>query len=536
MHGYNRPLATLDSSMQPQSLQAWQSAERLLNAQQFPEARAAYETLAVDPDFAAIAQLRLSLIAGREGRHRDATQHALDAWSARGPDPDLLDMVCKRLFSLGELERAVGVATSDAIVNARNPVIVAELAKLMSDAGLPEHALVLLRRARELGIDSGPLRYLIGLSLMYTGDLNGAERELEEALRQEPDFAHSAWSLAKLRTWTPSRNHVARLQQDVARVKEDAPEAALFHYALFKELDDLGRTDEAWPALETALRLRRRRMRYDAQQTQGLFNKLAQSERVETTYASDVAEATPIFIVGMPRSGTTLLERVLGAHSQIADAGELHDFTWQLRWMADRAGNPYLDLDLAQRADHIDFEELGRRYLDHTRWRTQGKPMFTDKMPANFLNVGYIARALPQAKILHMTRDPMDTCFSNLKEFFAGPYPHSYDPMEMADYYRNYRQLMAHWRKLYPERIFDVRYAELTAEPERVAREVFEFLGVPFEDGVLDSKRGGTVATASTVQVREPIHQRAREQWRKYEAQLAPMKERLGPYGYSVPG
>jgi tetratricopeptide (TPR) repeat protein len=521
--------------MQPQSLQAWQSAERLLNAQQFQQARAAYESLADDPDLGAIAQLRLSLIAGREGRHRDATQHALDAWSARQPDPDLLDMICKRLFSLGELERATGIATSDAIANARNPVIVAELAKLMSDAGLPEQALVLLRRARDLGIDTGPLRYLIGLSLMYTGDVAGAERELEEALRLEPDFAHSAWSLAKLRTWTKTRNHVDRLKADVARTNEDTPEAALFQYALFKELDDLGRTGEAWTALEAALRLRRRRVRYDAQQTHAMFDLLSKQARVDTKAAPDSVESTPIFIVGMPRSGTTLLERILGAHSQIADAGELHDFTWQLRWMADKAGGPYLDLDLAQRAEGIDFEQLGRRYLDHTRWRTQGKPMFTDKMPANFLNVGYIARALPQAKILHMTRDPMDTCFSNLKEFFAGPYAHSYDPMEMADYYKAYRQLMAHWRRLYPDRILDVRYGELTAEPERITRQILEFLGQPWEDGLLDDdKRKGTVATASASQVREPIHERSKEQWRKYEAQLAPMRERLGSYGYSA--
>lgn len=521
--------------MQPQSLQAWQSAERLLNAQQFDQARAAYESIITDREIAPMAQLRLSLIAGRQGRLRDATAHAIAAWEARQPDADLLDMIAKRLFSVGELELAAGVATYDAVLTSGNAVIHAELGKLMSDAMLPDHALTLMRRATELGLDNGPVRYLLGLSLMQTGKLDAAEHELEDALRLDPDFAHAAWSLAKLRTWTAENNHVDRLRADIARVGEDRQESALFHYALFKELDDLGRTDEAWPVLETAMRLRRRMVRHDGAQSQALFEHLGAFKGGDSNFAKQPDDATPIFIVGMPRSGTTLLEHMLGAHAQIADAGELHDFTRQLRWMADLQGPPQLDLALAKQADGIDFAELGRRYLDHTRWRTQGKPYFTDKMPANFLNVGYIARALPHAKFIHVMRDPLDTCFSNLKEHFAGFYAHTYDQAEMADYYKGYRQLMAHWRRLYPDRILDVRYGDLTVDPKSVMGEVLEFLGLPWEDAVLDpSGRKGSVATASSTQVREAIHQRSKEQWRRYEQQLAPMKERLGSYGYSA--
>jgi len=521
--------------MQPQSLQAWQSAERLLNAQQFDQASAAYATLTDDRDLAPMAHLRLSLIAGRQGRLQDATKHAVAAWEARQPDADLLDMIAKRLFSVGELELASGVATYDAVLTGGNPVIHAELAKLMSDAMLPEQALVLLRRALEIGLDNGPMRYLLGLSLMQTGDLAGAQREMEDALRLDPDFAHAAWSLAKLRTWTKDDNHVERLRADIARIGQDRQESALFHYALFKELDDLGRADEAWPVLETAMRLRRRMVQFDTAQSQALFDHLGAFKGGESDFAKREGDATPVFIVGMPRSGTTLLEHMLGAHTQIADAGELHDFTRQLRYMANLQGPPQLDLALAKKSEGIDFAELGRRYLDHTKWRTQDKPFFTDKMPANFLNVGYIARALPHAKFIHVMRDPMDTCFSNLKEHFAGFYGHTYDQAEMADYYKGYRQLMAHWRRLYPDRILDIRYGELTVDTKSVMTEVLEFLGLPWEGAVLDpDKRTGTVATASSTQVREPIHQRSKEHWRRYEQQLAPMKERLGSYGYSA--
>jgi tetratricopeptide (TPR) repeat protein len=301
MRGYNRWFDQTDSPMQPQSLQAWQSAERLLNAQQFDQARAAYASLVDDAVLAPMAHLRLSLIAGRQGRLRDATRHAIDAWQARQPDADLLDMIAKRLFSVGELELAAGVASYDAVLTAGNPVIHAELGKLMSDVALPDHALPLLRRARELGIDTGPLHYLLGLSLMYAGDIEGAERELEDALRLEPDFAHAAWSLAKLRTWTGDRNHVERLRADIARVGENKQESALFHYALFKELDDLGRTEEAWPVLETAMRLRRRMVHHDPAQTQALFDHLGRMDATPSMFDRQDGDATPVFIVGMPR-------------------------------------------------------------------------------------------------------------------------------------------------------------------------------------------------------------------------------------------
>ncbi|KGQ19758.1 TPR domain containing protein [Lysobacter dokdonensis DS-58] len=521
--------------MQPQSLQAWQTAERLLNAQQLPQARAAYTALTNAPDVAALAHLRLSLIAGREGRLREATHHAVAAWEARQPEADVLGMIAKRLFSLGELELAAGIATYDAVLTAGDPGLHFELGKQMSVAMLPGHALPLLERARELGLDTGQVRYLIGLSKMHTGDIDGAQRELESARIAAPDFPQAAWSLAKLRTWTDADNHVEQLRADVARIGEDRPESALFHYALAKELDDLGRADEAWPVLDTAMRLRRASAQYDAGDAQQLFAHLGALEGGVSDLVKRDDDATPIFIVGMPRSGTTLLERILGAHSQVADAGELLDFTRQLRWMADRQGPAQLDLALARQATDIDFAELGRRYLDHTRWRTQGKPYFTDKMPENFLNVGYIARALPHAKFLHVMRDPMDTCFSNLKEHFASFYGHTYDQVELANYYKGYRQLMAHWRRLYPDRILDVRYGELTIDTKRVTGDILEFLGLPWEDAVLSpEKRTGSVATASTTQVREAIHQHGKNKWRKYEAQLAPLKTALGSYGYSA--
>ncbi|MUV14352.1 tetratricopeptide repeat-containing sulfotransferase family protein [Noviluteimonas gilva] len=504
--------------MEPQSLQAWQTAERLLNAQQTAQAREAYAALAEDPEMAPMAHLRLSLINGREGRLRDATHHALKAWEARQSDADLLDMIAKRLYAVGEMELAASVATYDSVLTAGTPTIHADLGKLMSFAYLPKQALQLAQRALELGMETAPIHHLIGTSLQQTGDLDGAEGEFEAALAAHPDYAHAAWALATLRNWTHANNHVERLRADVARVGEAHAESALFHYALFKELDDLGEYAQAWPMLETALRLRRATMRYDNADTQALFAYLGTLDAGTSTFEPREGDPTPIFIVGMPRSGQTLLEQSLGAHSQVAAGGELREFTQQLRWMVDRQGPPQPDVWLAKGAANIDFAELGRRYLDHVRWHTQDKPYFTDALPVNALNVGFIARALPHAKFLHVTRDPMDTCFSSLKEHFPGFYGHTYDQGEMAEYYKGYRQLMAHWRRLYPDRIHDVRYGELTIDPRRVAEDVLEFLSLPWEDGV----------------VQEAPRAKGKGAWRNYEGQLAPLKKALGSYGYSA--
>lgn len=518
--------------MQPQNLKAWQSAERLLSARQHDAARTIYEQLLSDPALAAMARLRLSIIASAGRRYREAVEHALGAYETRLPDPDLLELVCKRLITFNEMEAAIECASSDAVLETRNVATLAELGKLMSDHGFPELALELLGRARRLGLDSPALRYLIGLCQLETGKIDAAEAELTRSLEADADFARAARALSKLQKQTSSSNHVGQLRASIARIGEVHPDAPLLYYALFKELDDLGEVDQAWSALSTGMRLRRRQINHDALGEAALFEYLHGLKGEGEVAVQTDGLPSPIFIVGMPRSGTTMLDRIVGGHDDVASAGELRDLVSQMRWLCDRGGSPNLDLDLARHAAALDWSQLGRRYLEHTRWRAGGRKFYTDKFPANFINIGYIARAIPSARILHMVRDPMDTCFSNLKELFASAYPHSYDQTEMADHFLRYQRLMQHWREQFPGRILDVNYDALVHDPERVAREVLGFCGLPWDHGVLALERhGGAVTTASATQVREPIHKRFVGQWRRYENYLQPLRDRLGVTG-----
>ena len=247
-----------------------------------------------------------------------------------------------------------------------------------------------------------------------------------------------------------------------------------------------------------------------------------------TVDTDDLDGPTPIFIVGLPRSGTTLLERILGTHSQVASAGELTDLPKQLRWVANQHGHALLDETLLAATGTLDFTELGRRYLAQTQWRAQGRRFYVDKLPPNWMLVGHLRRALPRAKILHLVRDPMDVCFSNWRALFGDAYAYSYDFESLARHHAQYRRLMAHWHRVHPGFVLDVPYADLVNDTETICRRVLAFCGLPFEADCLDHTRNrSSVSTLSSAQVREPIHARGIGEWRRYATPLEPLRRLL---------
>jgi hypothetical protein len=252
---------------------------------------------------------------------------------------------------------------------------------------------------------------------------------------------------------------------------------------------------------------------------------------------SDNNEA--IFVVGMPRTGTTLIERILGSHSEVYSAGELGNFaTVLMRELRAKVSDPSTPRDeLVRLSASIDRAALGDAYIESTRPFTGKTPRFIDKLPLNFLYVGLIRLALPNAKIISVRRHPLDTCYAIYKQLFVDAYPFSYDLEELARYYAAYDRLMRHWDTVLPDAVYTVRYEKLVDDFEPEVRRLLEYCGLGYEESCLRFHENRTASTtASTVQVRQPVYRSSVGNWRRYREQLAPLIAALEDEGIALDG
>lgn len=506
----------------------WNRAQRYLADGNLDAARVSLESvLARNPEHVE-AHLCLSDIAWQDGRVRDCARHAHDAARTLRDEPELIVAVSAALLRAGEVVGARACLDRASLRNSVSIPVLLHMAGQRSTLNENASALALYDRAVAAGADGPDVRFQRGVHMIFNNRMRDAEAELRECLRQNPGHGRAWQELSRLRKQTTTDNHLAAMAQAVQRVAQGSYEHASIEFARYKELEDLGRYDEAWQALAHGNALMYARHRHDPQHTVRLFAELTRvcSSQFLQPVAANTDGPQPIFIIGMPRSGTTLLDRMLGNHSQVAPVGELDDFALQLRWCADHAST--LDDTVIARLPHMNFAELGRRYLEQTCWRAGDKAFYTDKLPRNWMVAGLIAKALPQARIVNLVRDPMAVCFSNFRALFADAFAHIYDLQALASHYRVYLDTMAHWHRAMPGRILDVAYADLVTDPETTLRKVLAFCGLEWEAGSADITRNrSAVSTLSAAQIREPVHTRFVDAWRRYERQLAPLSRAL---------
>ena len=473
-----------------------------------------------------------------DGRYRAARTAALMAFTLEPKNMEVRRQLAARLRTTNDAPLLLQlIRTSGPRARAPIPLLLSYAAQL-SYLNLQEQALDYLDEARRGDPDYPPTLVSRGQVLTYLGRTKEAQAEFERCIAKAPFIGQAHWYLSHIIKATPEANRVARLRTAMLRPDLPAREQASFAFALHKELDDLGDYEGAWQALAQACQAKRASLTYSIDDTRGLVDALlalpsptaAPTEIPQTTHAT-----TPIFIVGMHRSGTTLLEQLLDASPQILGIGELYDFTSAMRYATDHHCRGVLDQTLINRASAVDYAALGQRYLDGVAWRLGESRFFTDKLPSNFLNIGFICQALPQAKILHLCRDPMETCFSNLRELFSDANAYSYDQNELGDYFIQYRRLMSHWHTRYPERILDVDYAQLTREPARVIQDVAKFCGVDYVDAMSDPRNSTrAVATASAVQIRQGVTYQKTPKWLPYAQHLQPLIKVLRDAGIKI--
>jgi len=495
-------------------------AEALAIQRDWDGAIAEYERILAQVPNEPYTLVQLSYMHSLRGHYRRAEDFALAAARIETTDAKTLAELLPRLRTFNRAPELLAcIERAGPPVRMSIPLLIAVGAQL-SYLNLPERAVEYLDEARRADPDYPTTLLARTQILTYLGRFAEAEQDVERAIRRAPEIAQGYWLRAGLRRQTPDRNHVDAIRRELVRTGRSAEDIALLSFALHKELDDLERYDEAWLALMQGCRAKRSRLNHDVRRTKQLFDALSTFE-ASSAARGDVGP-TPIFIVGMHRSGTTLLEQMLAGHPAVAALGELYDFTNAMRYVTDHHCKGVIDAALVERAGSIDLGAAGRRYLDGIRWRSGSSQYFTDKLPSNFLNIGFIARALPQARMLHMVRDPVEICFSNLRELFSDANPYSYDVGELADYYGWYANLMKHWHTRFAGRILDVDYSQLLSDPESQLRRVTEFCGMSFDPAMLEfrSRRRGVV-TASAVQVRDGIQIRDRPKWAPYERWLS---------------
>lgn len=510
----------------------WAAAETATDRKDFGKAEQLYRRALTTQNDHVPSLIGLSTMLSRRGAHREAHAAALAAHDLRPSIAPLIYAVAQRLRYFHDYERLIDCLSAPSLALEAPAEILAKAAVMLSSVGAHEAAAQLVDKALQREPASAAALHVRGNFHLFQGDVDKAELRYEASLRSDPALFQNSLMLAGARSQTSENNHVERLKRQLLQAKPRGTGEVYLAYALHKELHDLERYDEAWQALERACAAKRRHVQYALAEHAELVDCISQvcTQQFVSGPSSINQPNVPIFIVGMHRSGTTLLERMLAGHSQVGDAGETSAFHAQLELAIDRAAPAGMDAAFARHMADADFDAIARGYAGSARWLSRGNPFFTEKLPQNFFNVGFIAKAMPQARFLHLVRDPMDTCFSNLRTLFSGAALYSYDQAELGGFFVQYRRMMAHWHAVLPGRVLDISYDELVRDPAAMAERVAGHCGIAFEPGMVDIGRAsGTVATPSATVARQGFRRDRGRAWQPYEAHLDILRAALAP-------
>lgn len=441
---------------------------------------------------------------------------------------DILTQFAKALALVKMSPEARRAADRAMALSPNDPITLDTLGVVYTQVHAHLEAKAAFRGAVALKPNYASYRFNLATALLTTGEIDAARDELEACIAIDPGYWKAHLTLAQQHRQSVTHNHIARLQSLLPGQDANLEAQTYLHMALAKEYEDCADYPAAFTHYTRGKSAAGAGRGYAIAQDEALFAAITAEFPAVETASADCSSHEPIFVIGMPRSGTTLVERIISSHPDVYSAGELLNFGYALKHASGSRTPLIFDIDTMQHSRMLDWTALGERYVTSTRPATGQQPRFIDKLPHNFLYAGWIARALPNAKIICLRRDPLDTCLSNFRQLFARQSPHfgySFDLLDTGRYYVLFDRLMAHWQRVLPGRILEVQYETVVGAQEASTRQMLEFCQLSWDDRCLQFEHNAApVNTASVVQVRSPIYRSSLRRWKKYEPQLGELQ------------
>ena len=406
-----------------------------------------------------------------------------------------------------------------------------------TEIGLAGKAWPLFQKACELQPDIPVFQANLATCAVYVGEIDVAKDAYRKLLDAQPQHQRNHYQLARL-SRAADTSHIDEMLQVLEDTKLPPDRNIFLYYALGKEYEDLERWDDAFEYFKKGGDAAYAIANYEVSEDVSIIDKVIEicdADWLRDGAGSGRATHTPLFVVGLPRTGTTLTERIVASHSTVQSVGETEFIQMMIRRKSGVSSVQRMTPAMLDAVRDEDIAYVREGYVDQLRYRLGDEPIFIDKLPFNILYLGFIAKAWPDRPIVLLNRNPMDSCFSMYKQVFTWAYKFSYNLETLADYYIAYDRLCRHWRDVLGDRLVDVHYEELVADQEGQTRRLLDRLGLEFEEACLDfTSNVAPSTTASSVQVRQKVHTDSVARWRRYEKQLEPLRARLEAAGIDI--
>ncbi len=433
------------------------------------------------------------------------------------------------LYAQGKLDEAIASYRRAITIKPDYAEAHYNLGLALKNRGKLNEAITSYRQAIFVRPDFAEAYHNLGVVFSELGKMDDAIACHKKALSLKPDYVLAYKSLSAIVKYTEV-DDVIRAMERLYNKKSDISDVDRedLGFTLGKVFEDIGDYDKSFTFILEANQLKRRSYEYSIHNDHELF------ERIKKTFSPDFfashhgsgnQDRTPIFIIGMPRSGTTLVEQILSSHPMVFGAGELTVLENLINSICTGGAKAHFPECMPELSEEV-LERVGAHYVEEIRGYSKDAKHITDKMPHNFLYVGFIKMILPNAKVIHCMRNPMDNCFSIFKNDFKGTVKYAYDMVELGKYYNLYRDLMAYWEKVLPGFVYPLRYEEMVSNQQHQTKSLLDFCGLPWDEVCLAfHKTERRISTVSLAQVRQPIYKDSIESWKRYEKQLEPLRK-----------